>query len=256
MTKCLILLVLFPVIFFNCTPGSLEIVKQDIRNKDYDKARITLEQKLVENDTKGGDAYFENDEVYFYLGVIDCETENYEKGLQDFSHSLYISSKFEEEISAAKDHYFELVYNKAQNEFETANFDSSLKLFQISLEFNTDNPRAREFVRQAKQKLSESDSTSQKPKLNIQPDSSIAFYSGTGIQTTDTFSCSKKWDIEWFNDGIIFQLFLFKPNGDLVYKLADVNTPGRGSASYPYGGNFYIKVNAVGNWKINIMPAK
>ncbi|HSD64448.1 MAG TPA: hypothetical protein VLB50_11640, partial [Ignavibacteriaceae bacterium] len=206
MNKCLILLFIFSLLFFDCSTGGLETVKQQIRNKEFDKALPILEKELKENNSKGSDAYFLNDEVYFYLGVIDCELENYDQGLQDFSHSLYISSKFEEEISAAKDHYFELIYNKALKEFETANFDSSLKLFQLSLEFNTDNPQAREFVRQAKQKLSESDSTRQIPKLNIQPDSSIAFYSGTGIQTTDTFSCSKKWDSEWFNDGIIFQI--------------------------------------------------
>lgn len=256
MNKCLILLFIFSFLFYDCSQGSLETIRQYIRNKEFDKATPILEKELEENNAKGSDAYFLNDEIYFYLGVIDCETGNYEKGLEDFSHSLYISPKFEEGISAAKKHYFELIYNKGLTEFEMGNFESSVKLFKLSLEFNTDDPQVLGYIRQAKQKISISDTTRQKIKLDIQPDSSIAFYSGTGIQNTDTFSCAKKWLIEWFNDGNIFQLFLYKPNGDLVYKLADVSTPGRGSASYPYGGNFYIKVNAVGNWKINIIPGK
>lgn len=256
MNKCLILLFITSLVYFDCSSGSFETIKQYIRNKEFDKARPVLEKTLEENNAKDKDAYFLNDEVYFYLGVVDCETGNYEKGLQEFSRSLYISSKFEGEISAAKEHYFDLIYNQGLTEYKEGDLDASLKSFKLSLGFKTDNPQSIEYVRQIKQKIAESDTTKKISDIKIQPDSSIAFYSGKGIQTTDTFSCKKKWIVEWYNDGIIFQLFLYKPNGDLVYKLADTGSPGRGSAEYPYGGNFYIKVNASGNWKINIIPAK
>ena len=252
-----ILLTTFPVLFLNCSSDYLSIAKLHIQKSEYREAKSVLEQQLKENSTTGDEGYLQNDEVYYYLGIVDCELGDYNQGLEDFSHSLYVSSNYEEKISEAGQHYYTLVFNEAAVEFEKSNYDRALELFQLSLKFKTNDHEALEYVKRLKKVISgdESDSKNKKERTVIS-DSSIAFFDGTGIQDTKPFKCGGEWEVEWYHDGDIFQIFLYNPDGKLIDKLANENIPGRGSTYYYKKGEYYLKVNAVGNWKINIMPVK
>ena len=220
-------------------------------------AKSLLEQKLKENNLHGKEGYFQNDEVYYYLGVVECELGNYKRGLDDFSHSEYISTRYEELISGAKKRFYTVLFDQGTAEFEKGNYNEALKLFQLSLKFKQDDEEALRNVARVKQIISENESNDEdRTEMTVITDSSVAFYSGAGIQNTKPFKCGSKWEIEWYHDGNIFQIFLYDMNGEMIEMLASENIPGRGSTFYPKKGEYYLKINAVGNWKINIMPVR
>ena len=256
-TGYIILLTLPPVLFFSCSSNYLEVVKIHIQKNEYNEAKSVLEQQLKENSTMGNKGYLQNDEVYYYLGIVECELGNHNEGLEDFSHSLYVSSNYEEKISEARHHYYNIVFNDAAVEFEKRNYDKSLELFQWALKFKTNDPETLEYIRRIKHEISGDKSNDKnKNSRDVLSDSSIAFFDGAGIQDTKSFKCGGDWEVEWYHDGDIFQIFLYSLNGEMIDKLANDNTPGRGSISYYKKGEYYLKINAVGNWKINIMPVE
>jgi len=252
MTWRLILFLGISLFFIGCASDNISLIRNQIQNKDYEKAKSLLVQQLEDNNARGNEGYFQNDEIYYYLGIVECELGNYSKGLADFSHSLYISSGYDEQITAAKDYYFSAIFKQGVSEYENDKLETGLKLFQLSLDFKTDDVKAREYLALAKQKIYKANDTT----VTVIADSSIAFFSGTGKQTTGSFICNGKWTVEWFNDGNVFQIFLYNMDDELINKLTDSDSSGRGSIIYSEKGNYYFKINAVGNWKINVMPVK
>lgn len=83
----------------------------------------------------------------------------------------------------------------------------------------------------------------------------IAKFSGNGGKNTRPFSPSGPWEIKWDASGDIFQLYLYSKDGDMLGVPANQQGSGKGSSYQPKGGNYYLQVNAIGKWEIEIAPA-
>jgi hypothetical protein len=97
--------------------------------------------------------------------------------------------------------------------------------------------------------------------LNISPDDNsssstsdiIAQYSGNGTQNTRPFEVDSPWEIQWDANGQIFQVYLYDGNGNLVDVAANQMEGGKGSYYSPKTGSFYLQINGMGDWEIEIV---
>ena len=78
-------------------------------------------------------------------------------------------------------------------------------------------------------------------------------FSGSGGKNTRPFTVKEGWEIQWDAQGSIFQLFLYSANGNMIGVSANQQGSGEGSSYQPKGGEYYLQVNAVGNWTIRIV---
>lgn len=85
-------------------------------------------------------------------------------------------------------------------------------------------------------------------------DSIITSFSGTGGLNTRPFKTSGPWEITWNAQGDIFQLYLFDANGNLLGVPANQAGAGKGSSYQAKAGTYYLQVNALGKWSIDIIP--
>lgn len=90
----------------------------------------------------------------------------------------------------------------------------------------------------------------------VAQDSVVQSFSGSGGKNTRPFEVKDGWEIQWDAKGSIFQLFLYTEKGDLEGLPANQQGPGEGSSYQPKAGIYYLQVNALGNWTINIVPVK
>lgn len=81
----------------------------------------------------------------------------------------------------------------------------------------------------------------------------VVEYSGSGMKTTRPFTVNSNWEIQWDADGRIFQVYLQSEDGQMVDILANQQGEGEGSSYSPKTGTYYLKINAMGNWKIKIV---
>ncbi|SDI97286.1 hypothetical protein SAMN04515654_12167 [Halanaerobium congolense] len=81
----------------------------------------------------------------------------------------------------------------------------------------------------------------------------IAEYSGNGLKNTRPFNTNSAWEIQWNAAGDIFQIYLYDSNGNLVDIAANQMQPGEGSYYSPKTGTFYLEINAMGDWKVEIV---
>ena len=84
----------------------------------------------------------------------------------------------------------------------------------------------------------------------------IAEFSGTNIMNTRPFTANSSWEVQWEFEGEIFQIYLQSPKEELWKVLANQSGSGSGSSYYPETGEYYFKVNAMGNWKIKVIEVK
>ncbi len=84
----------------------------------------------------------------------------------------------------------------------------------------------------------------------------IATFSGSGGQNTRPFTTTGSWEIQWNAEGDIFQLFLYTADGKLLGVPANQQGSGKGASYQPRAGKYYLQVNAIGKWHINIVPVK
>lgn len=90
----------------------------------------------------------------------------------------------------------------------------------------------------------------------VTPDSTnniIAQYSGSGTQSTRPFTVNSPWEIQWSASGEIFQIYLYDNNGNLINVAANQMGAGSGSFYSPKTGSFYLEVNAMGSWEIEVV---
>lgn len=81
----------------------------------------------------------------------------------------------------------------------------------------------------------------------------IAQYNGNGLKNTRPFKVNSAWEIQWNATGDIFQIYLYDSNGNLVDIAANQMQPGQGSYYSPKAGNFYLEINAMGDWEVKIV---
>lgn len=79
-------------------------------------------------------------------------------------------------------------------------------------------------------------------------------FSGNGKLNTRPFNVEGPWEVQWTASGDIFQIYLHTQSGNLVGVAANQMGSGSGASYQPNGGNYYLQVNAVGEWVIRIVP--
>jgi len=84
-------------------------------------------------------------------------------------------------------------------------------------------------------------------------DTVVTSFQGSGGKNTRPFTVQKGWEIQWDSNGDIFQLYLYTADGNLEGVPANQQGAGKGSSYQAKGGKYYLQVNALGAWKINIV---
>lgn len=84
-------------------------------------------------------------------------------------------------------------------------------------------------------------------------DEIIKEFSGSDQHTTRPFTVKDGWEIQWKTKGKFLQIYVLNANGELVTIAANAQIPGKGSAYQPKGGTYYLDVNALGEWTIQIV---
>ena len=77
--------------------------------------------------------------------------------------------------------------------------------------------------------------------------------SATGSMNTRPFNAAGPWEIQWSAEGAIFQVYVYSATGDLVGVAANQQGAGDGASYQPKPGTYYLHVNALGKWSIEIV---
>lgn len=83
----------------------------------------------------------------------------------------------------------------------------------------------------------------------------VAFH-GNGTRNTRPFVASGPWEVQWDASGDIFQVFIQDGRGNLVDVAANQLGPGRGASYQPRSGTYYLQVNAMGAWTLQVVPVR
>jgi len=92
--------------------------------------------------------------------------------------------------------------------------------------------------------------------LKVANEPIIKSYSGNGTQTIRPFVTKTPWEIQWDTKAegfMIFQVYLYDGDGNLVDVAANQTKPGKGSFYNPKKGTFYLTINAMSDWEIKIV---
>jgi hypothetical protein len=95
--------------------------------------------------------------------------------------------------------------------------------------------------------------------LKVADDPIIKEYSGNGMQTTRPFVVKTSWEMQWDTkpeDFMMFQVYLYDGDGNLIGVAANQTKPGKGSFYNPKKGTFYLTINAICDWEIKIVEVK
>ena len=87
-------------------------------------------------------------------------------------------------------------------------------------------------------------------------DTLVQTFSGSGGKNTRPFSVSDGWEIQWDARGGIFQLYLYRGDGEIEGVPANQQGAGKGASYQAKGGQYYLQVNAIGNWTIKIVQTE
>lgn len=88
---------------------------------------------------------------------------------------------------------------------------------------------------------------------SLAQDTVVKTFTGSGGKNTRPFTVKDGWEIQWDAKGDIFQLFLYTANGDMVDVPANQQSSGKGASYQAKGGEYYLQVNAIGNWAIEVV---
>lgn len=78
-------------------------------------------------------------------------------------------------------------------------------------------------------------------------------YSGNGAVNTRPFHIDSSWGVKWNAKGEYFSISLYTTDNEMLDILANQSGSGEGSSFYPRKGNYFFKVNALGDWKIEVI---
>lgn len=95
--------------------------------------------------------------------------------------------------------------------------------------------------------------------LKVADDPIIKSYSGNGAQTTRPFVAKTPWEMQWNTKAenfMLFQVYLYDGDGNLVGVAANQTKPGKGSFYSPKKGTYYLTINAIADWEIKIVVVK
>ena len=103
------------------------------------------------------------------------------------------------------------------------------------------------------------DALAEKLGLKVADDPIIKSYSGNGAQTTRPFVAKTPWEMQWNTKAenfMLFQVYLYDGDGNLVGVAANQTKPGKGSFYSPKKGTYYLTINAIADWEIKIVVVK
>ena len=75
---------------------------------------------------------------------------------------------------------------------------------------------------------------------------------GDGAKNTRPFLTGGPWEVGWDASGDLFQLFVYRADGSLAGVAANQTGSGPGSSLQPEAGEFYLQVNAIGRWELQV----
>ena len=81
--------------------------------------------------------------------------------------------------------------------------------------------------------------------------SSSVTFSGSGIQSTRTFTVNGAWEAQWKAIDENPAFYLYNGTGEMV---GVFGLTGKGSYYSAKGGIYYIETNALGSWEVKIVP--
>lgn len=84
-------------------------------------------------------------------------------------------------------------------------------------------------------------------------DTTVQVFSGNGGRNTRPFTVENHWEVQWLGSGSLFQLFLHDADGNLKGLVANQSGPGKGASYWAQGGKYYLQVNALGEWNLEVV---
>ncbi len=108
----------------------------------------------------------------------------------------------------------------------------------------------------AKRQLAGDVSTETAPQTASSNDTTIQIFSGSGGRNTRPFTVKDSWEIQWDATGDIFQITLYRSDGEMEGIAANQMGAGKGASYQPKGGQYYLGVNSIGNWTIKIVQTE
>ena len=81
----------------------------------------------------------------------------------------------------------------------------------------------------------------------------IGEFSGSGTRNTRPFTPRSPWEIQWNAEGDIFHVSVYSATGDRVGVAANQQGAGDGASYQPRPGTYFLKVNALGKWSIQVV---
>jgi tetratricopeptide (TPR) repeat protein len=89
-------------------------------------------------------------------------------------------------------------------------------------------------------------------KSGVSESELLVKFEGDGALGTKPFDVEGPWEIVWKTEGDVFGVLLYDKNSNEMIEVP-VNSQGKSGASYQNKkGQFYLKVNAVGSWEVEI----
>lgn len=77
-------------------------------------------------------------------------------------------------------------------------------------------------------------------------------FDGTGTRSTRPFEVGDGWEIQWTSSQGI-RIVLFSASGEQIGVAAEQESGGSGSTFQPGGGDYFLRIEAVGDWEIRIV---
>lgn len=111
---------------FQCASAELTGAKLYINQKQYEKAKESLQKEIAKNPN--------SDEGWYLLGYIYGEEGNIPEMLNAFDKSLSISDKFKSQIEESKKYYWATSFNKGVNLFNKASNATAQDSMQMFFE--------------------------------------------------------------------------------------------------------------------------
>lgn len=86
-------------------------------------------------------------------------------------------------------------------------------------------------------------------------------WQGSGSRDTEEFVVGEHWRVDWIfspaQTGGLFQVFIYRSDGRVLMNLAALNQKGGSDTSFWSGsGKYFLRINASGDWKLDVQDLR
>lgn len=74
-----------------------------------------------------------------------------------------------------------------------------------------------------------------------------------GSRNTRPFTVKDRWEIRWENKGPVLTISVKTGEGKLVPGGGSSTAPGTGQSFQPKGGQYFLEINGMGEWSIQVI---